>query len=347
MAYGRSFTSHSFAVELVDLFRHQLAMCRLAPGELCLCITDTAWNPAYAAACMGAAHALGAEAYEVVFPASRPLPSRTLADAWRQADLIVYMTTFKLHYRPEIRAALDAGTRVLCVMQPVHVMERLKADPEVRRRTRAGAALLDAARVIRITSPAGTDLVMDKTGRAGLAHYGAADEPGHLDFWGGGMVQAAQLEGTTEGRLVLDVGDCCFHLGRMIERPTVITFREGRAVSFEGGLDAELIKAEIEAGGSDSAFMAGHMAWGTDHRARWLQAIHQTPDAGGGGADNEGFLGSIQVEIGSNDDVIFGGRNSAATHLGLCLRNASLSLDGRPIIENGSFAIDELKPVTG
>lgn len=344
MAYGRSFTSHAFAVELVELFTHQLAACRLQPGETCLCITDTAWNPAYAAACMGAAHALGAEAYQQVFAANRPLPSRTLAEAWRQADLIVYMSTFKLHYRPEIRAALDAGTRVLCVMQPLHVMERLKADPEVRRRTRAGAALLDAARIIRITSPAGTDLVMDKTGRAGLAHYGAADEPGHLDFWGGGMVQAAQLEGTTEGRLVLDVGDCCFQLGRMIAQPTAITFREGRAVAFEGGLDATLIRTEIEAGGSDSCFMAGHMAWGTDHRAKWLQPLHQTPDAGGGGADNEGLLGSIQVEIGSNDDVVFGGRNSAATHLGLCLRGASLWLDGEPVIRDGAFVIDALKP---
>ncbi len=344
MAYGRSFTSHSFAVELVDLFRHQLAMCRLQPGELCLCITDTAWNPAYAAACMGAAHALGAEAYQVVFPTHRPLPARSLADVCRHANLIVYMTTFKLHYQPEIRAALDAGARVLCVMQPIHVMERLKADPEVRRRTRAGASLLDTARIIRITSQAGTDIVMDKTGRAGLAHYGAADEPGHLDFWGGGMVQSAQLEGTTEGTLVLDTGDCCFQLGRMIERPTAITFRAGRAVAFEGGLDAVLIRTELEAAQCDNAFMAGHMAWGTDHRAKWLQAIHQTPDAGGGGADNEGFLGSIQVEIGSNDDVVFRGRNRSNAHLGLCLRQASLSVDGVPIIENGRFVQDDLKP---
>ena len=129
MAYGRSFTSHAFAVELVDLFRHQLSMCRLVPGELCLCITDTAWNPAYAAAGMGAAHALGAEAYQVVLPVHRPLPGTALADLVRHADLIVYMTTFKLHYRPEIRAALDAGKRVLCAMQPIHVMERLRADP--------------------------------------------------------------------------------------------------------------------------------------------------------------------------------------------------------------------------
>ncbi|WP_210490298.1 hypothetical protein [Microvirga antarctica] len=343
MPYGRSYTSHAMAVELVDLFRHQLEMCRLRPEELCLCITDTAWNPAYAAACMGAAHALGAQAYQLVFPTDRLLPTKSLASSWREADLIVYMTSHTLHYRPEIRAALDAGTRVLCVMQPIHVMQRLKADPEVRRRTRAGAELLDAARIIRITSDAGTDLVMDKTGRPGLAHYGAADQPGHLDFWGAAMAQSAQMEFTLEGQLVLDVGDCCFFLGRLVEDPVVITFREGRAVSFDGGLDAFLIKSALEEAGGEAAFVAGHMAWGTDQRAKWLQPLIQTPDAGGGGADTEGYYGAIQIEIGSNNDVVFGGRNASPAHLGLCFRNSSLALDGHPIIERGEFVIESLR----
>ena len=331
------------AVELVELFRHQLAMCNLRPGELCLCITDTAWNPVCAAACMGAAHALGADAYQVVFPIDRPLPAKGLSAQCKEADLIIYMTSFTLHYRPEIRAALDCGTRVLCAMQPIHVMQRLKADVEVRRRTRAGARLLNSARTIRIASAAGTDLTMDKTGRAGLAHYGAADEPGRLDFWGAAMAQAAQLEGTLEGKLVLDTGDCCFHLGRFIEQPVSIEFREGKAISFEGGLDAVLIKTALSEAGTDNAFLAGHMAWGTDKRAKWLQPIIQTPDMGGGGADTEGFYGNIQIEIGSNNDVVFGGRNDVPVHLGLCMLNGDLWLDGEAIIERGSFVPEALR----
>jgi 2,5-dihydroxypyridine 5,6-dioxygenase len=343
MAYGRSFSSHAIAVELVDLFRHQLAACRLSPGELCLCVTDTAWNPAYAAACMGAAHALGAEAYQHVLPATRPLPLKALSSAWAEADLVVYMTTHTLHYRPEIRRALDSSTRVLCAMQPLHVMSRLTADPEVRRRAQAGRALLDPARVVRIRSEAGTDLVMDKTGRAALAHYGAADAPGHLDFWGAGMVQTAQLEGTLEGRLVLDRGDCCFHLGRFVEQPTTVVFERGRAVAFDGGLDAVLIRSALEAAGDDGAFIAGHIAWGTDRRAQWVQPIVQVPDAGGGGADTESFYGNVQVEIGSNDDVVFGGKNRSRAHLGLCLRRASLWLDDVQVIDRGEFALESLR----
>lgn len=326
---------------LVELFRHQLAASRLVPGERCLAITDSRWDPACAAACVDAARALGAETEQIVLPADRPVDGATLAPA-ADVDLVVYMTSFTLHYRPEIRAALDAGARVLAAMQPTAVLGRLPFDPEVRRRVAAGAALLDPARTIRITSAAGTDLVMDKTGRRALAHYGAADRPGQLDFWTAGMVQAAQLEGTLEGRLVLDTGDCCFRLGRFMEEPTAIVFERGRAVAFEGGPDAARIRAAIEAGGDDAAFMAGHMAWGMDTRAEWGPQVFVRPDDGGG-AHIEAFAGNVQIEIGSNDDVAFGGRNRTPVHLGLCIRHASLSLDGTPVIAGGRFVPESLQ----
>ena len=334
MAYARSYDHPAFAGDLAALFRHQLQASALIPGEVCACITDTAWTPAYAAACMNAATSLGAQAFQTVFGWNAPPPARPLQAMCDAADLIVYMTAHTLHYRDEIRQALARGARVLCCMEPPHVLDRLRFDPGVRQRALAGAALLEPARRIRITSPAGTDLAMDKTGRSGLANYGVADTPGHLDFWGLGAVQAAQLEGTTEGRLVLDVGDCVFHLGRYVAAPVTIDFERGRIVRIDGGLDARLIRDELNAAG-ENAFLAGHMAWGVDPRARWTQPITQTPDTGGGGADVESFAGTVQVQIGSNDDVSFGGKIRSRAHLGLCLRGASLSLDGKPVIVDG------------
>lgn len=342
MPYARSFSTAFAATDLVDLFARQFEACRLKRGEFCALVTDTAWNPVYAAAAMGACRALGAETSLTTFAASAPVPARALEAVCARADLIVYMSAFTLHYRPEIKAALEAGARVLCVMQPIHVLQRLAADEDVRRRALAGASRLDRASIIRITSRAGTDLTMDKQGRPGLAAYGAADRPGHLDFWGGGMVQAALREGTARGRLLLDVGDVCFMLARFVESPVAITFEEGRVCAIEGGLDARLLRHAIEAAGEPAAFMAGHMAWGVDHRAKWLAPILDTPDQGGGGADSEGYLGSVQVEIGSNDDVLFGGRNRSSLHMGLCLLGANLALDGTPIIEDGRIVDPEL-----
>lgn len=48
--------------------------------------------------------------------------------------------------------------------------------------------------------------------------------------------------GTLEGRLVVNTGNAVFHLGRFVESPATIIFREGKAVKFHGGLDAFLLR---------------------------------------------------------------------------------------------------------
>jgi len=328
--------------DLVALFRQQLTASGLAAGEYCLAMTDTVWDPRCAAACEEAASSLGARVELRRFDASRP-PDRTVLASAADADLVVYMTGWPLHYRSEIGEALARETRVLAVMQPAAVLAQLPFNADVRRRVSAGARLLRPASEIRVRSAAGTDLVMDKTGRRALANYGAADRPGCLDFWTAGMVQAAQLEGTTEGRLVLDVGDCCFRLGLFMQRPVTITFERGRAVAIEGGDEARQIREALEAGGDAQAFMAGHMAWGMDPRAEWGPHLFREGRQGGG-AHIEARDGTVQIELGSNDDVAFGGRNRSTVHLGLCLRHASLWLDGVPLLDAGRFVPVELQP---
>jgi 2,5-dihydroxypyridine 5,6-dioxygenase len=335
MAYARTYEGPGFAADLTALFRHQLVACALAEGELCVCITDTAWMPAYGAACSAAAGELGARTVLITFGWSTAPDAGALDAVCAAADLVVYMTSHPLHYRPEIGKALARGARVLCCMEPPHVLDRLRFDPSVRDRALAGAALLDAASRVHITSPAGTDVTMDKQGRRGLAAYGAADVPGHLDFWGLGAVQAAQIEGTAEGTIVLDVGDCLFHLSRFVEAPVHVRLEAGRIAAIDGGLDAFLLREVLSAAGDEGAWNAGHMAWGVDHRARWTQPLVQTPDTGGGGADIESFSGTVQIQFGSNDDVAFGGHNRSRAHLGLCLRGATLWLDGTPVVTDG------------
>jgi 2,5-dihydroxypyridine 5,6-dioxygenase len=178
---------------------------------------------------------------------------------------------------------------------------------------------------------------MTVSGRPALAHCGVADEPGHFDFWGAAMVEIAPVEGTVDGTLVLGRGDQIFHLGRYIDDEVCMRFEQGRAISIEGGLDAVLLESHLASYRDPNAFLAGHVAWGTDHRASWTAPLVQFPEAGAGNADTEGFLGSVQVELGSNDDQFFRGTIRSDAHLGLCLLEASVALDGERVIEAGRF----------
>jgi 2,5-dihydroxypyridine 5,6-dioxygenase len=281
MPNRRIMMNPSAATELVGLFKYQLSMCNLKKDELCLVISDTAFNPVYSDACLGAALDLGASAYKQILPFNHPLPEKSMGAAWQEADLIVFMTTYTLHYHEMMGKALADGGRALMVVQPLEVLNRLHAIPEVIKRTKAGAQLLGKANRIQIKSDAGTDLVMERGNRPAVAHYGVADEPGHLDFWGAGMVETAQMEGTTEGTLVLDVGDANFSFGRYMESPVEITFREGKIVDIRGGLDAFLLKKFLGSFEDENALKAGHTSWGTDKRAQWNALVRAiTPEPG-------------------------------------------------------------------
>lgn len=335
MPYERRTTGPHAATELIDLYRRQLEASRLHRGESCLIVTDTAYDPTPSATCLGAALALDANPAILTLPFTRPFPGEALAATLAEADLIVGFTTHRLHYDPHLRAALDGGARALLAVQPQHVLQRLTADPDVVARTRRGAQRLARAETLSITSGRGTDLTMAVSGRPALAHCGVADEPGLFDFWGAGMVEVAPQEGTVEGTLVLGRGDQIFHLGRYIDDEVHIRFEKGRAVSIEGGLDAVLLESHLSGYDDPNAFMAGHVAWGTDHRASWTAPLVQFPEAGAGNADSEGFLGSVQVELGSNDDQFFRGTIRSAAHVGLCMLETSVALDREVVIDAG------------
>ena len=343
MAYGELRVHPTALAELIPVFKHQLTHCRIREGETLVVITDSAFHPFYASACMGAGLELGAETFQVLLPHGRPWSESALAAVFQTADIITYSTTHSLHYSNAMREALDQGKRALMAVVPLHVLERRVADSDVIARTKDGAARLDCAKNISIESQAGTELSMNVAGRPGVPSYGVADEPGHLDFWGAGFFQIAVVEGSMEGRLVLDTGDLIFHFGRHVDRPVTITFREGRAVTFEGGVEAHLIRMHLESARDPNAFMAGHIACGTDRRAQWTAEVSQFPVVGGGGADAEAFYGNVQIEIGSNNDVMFRGENATAVHLGLCCLNCNMTVDGEPLLEGGEFIPEKLR----
>lgn len=336
MANRRLMMNPSVTVEVVRLFEHQLKLSRLSKNQLCVIVTDTAFNPVYADACLGAALSLGAEAYKIILPVDST-PEKSLRGPLQEADLLVYCTTHTLHYHDDVRAGLARGMRALMAVQPLQALSRLQGDPQVSRRSTAGAELLARAQRVRIQSKAGTDLVMECGGRPALANYGFSDLPGHLDFWGGGMVQIAPLEGTMEGRMVMNTGDCMFYLGRYVDRPLEVIFKQGRVTEINGGLEAFLLRNLLESYGEENAWLAGHIAWGTDPRALWTAQALSFPEAGLSAADIESYYGNVQVEIGSNNDAAFQGKNNSKAHLGHCMLNCDLYLDDQPVIQEGKF----------
>ena len=213
MAYGQLQIRPKVVADLVPLFKRQLSFCSLKLAERVAAITDTTFNSLYAAVAVSAALDLGVEAFEVVLPRRRWHSEPVLSKTFESSDFIVHSTTHTLHYSPAMAAALASDKRALMAVIPLHILERRIVESDIIQRTKLGAAYLGAAHTVRITSPAGADLALEKMGRPGVASHELADEPGHVDSWGAGFSQSSIVERTADGVLILNTGNLVFHLG--------------------------------------------------------------------------------------------------------------------------------------
>lgn len=338
--------AYTVSAELVPMFRKVLEGCRLTAGELLLLHTDTTFNPHYPAACLASGLELGARVYQITVPARSNEIEKdpTIVRAWQEADMVIDLVSAGAHLFSELNArALGAGTRVLRIAEPVDALERMLPDPEVRRRSEAGAQMLDSGSRLRITSPAGTDLSMDIGGRHGVAQHGLADRPGRWDHWPSGLSLVAPAEGSVQGRLVAGLGDVIFTLGRYVAEPINCSVEGGRVVDIHGGVDAFLLREWLAAQHEECAYVVGLVAWGTDHRARWDRVAWHLQEPAGI-MDSESYWGNVRIGLGNNASSMLRGQNRCRAHIDIQLRGCDVSVDGTQVIAGGEFTDPGWRP---
>ncbi len=332
------------APDVVPQFEKVLRLCKVQSPMTVLICTDAQFpHYAYPAAALAAARSLGATPYIMTAQSDLDLQDDLVRAAWTHADMVLGMTFLpgpvSWVFTDVTNAALAAGARVLMVQEPLNVLKRMMPTEVLRQRGLAGAKLMEQASEVRIASAAGTDLRFRKDGRKGSYQCGVADEPGRWDHWPSGMVYCAPLEDTAEGVLIVRPGDVLLGSLRHARSEVRFSFEGGRAVSVEGGPDAQQTEQYLKLAGDDDSFRLAHAGWGTDHRADWRYI----------GMDSESLYGSITVALGRNitdspaPHCGLGGENRSKTHFDLCLRDVSLYLDGQLIIDEGKFVLQDLK----
>lgn len=333
--------SPNVSADLVPLFREGLRLSRLKQGEGAVIYADTLTNPQYPAAFLAAARDLGADACQIIQPSvpsdfgkgrGRATPSPVIIEAMKKTDFVLDVSTGGMLYSNEQNAILAAGTRILRVREPDDSLFRLLPSEEVRTRTMRGGDRLRQAKVLRLRSDSGTDLVMEKRDRPVFIQYGMADAPGRWDHWPTGLIATTAIEESVEGTLVVDPASIVFSIERYVSEPIVIRFSGGVAVSIEGGAEAVMLREYLETQNDKNCRRLGHIGWGTDRRARWHVFSARGAD-GGGGAEARSIYGVVLLALGENRDL--GGANGSALHVDIVLRRTTLELDGTPIAENG------------
>ena len=340
------------SADMIALFRAELELCKVGPGQVMAVLSSGMVRADYAHAFLLAGRELGAEVLHLNLP-PKPAPNaryqvgrtplagnRVAIEALKQANIVIDLLGMLFsHEQNEITAA---GARVLMVLEPIGVLQQMFPTVEQRSRVEAAGEMMSRAKELRVTSDAGTDIRYGLSQYPVLTEYGFTDTPGRWDHWPSGFLLTQGNDRDVEGRVMIMPGDILNAFRRYVQTPVKMTVREGRVTAIEGdGIDAALIRSYIESFDDERAFAVSHIGWGMNERANWHHMASTRELNAELGMNGLAFYGNVLVSLGPNTEV--GGDNDTACHLDMPMRNCNLHLDGAPIVLNGRIVPDVLR----
>ena len=331
--------------KLAQLYRRQLELCKVEKGETLALVSDLATRREYIQAAFAAADDLGADAYELCV---NSLPSWTKVgvptigkckgtlEAVRAADLVVVFHV-PLFTR-WLKEVLDGGTRVLMIIDAPDDLEQLMSPPGLKEACKYADALYRRTKKVRVTSAAGTDLNFECGEYPVMTQWGYADERGHFDHWGGGHIHTFPNEGSAHGRVVMQPGDIVIlPYCRYVADAVTLEIREGHIVSIEGGVDARLMRDWLDDGKSSASdrdpYAVSHLGWGMNPQSLWYALALQGDVPERHRAAARTFPGNFLFSTGPNTQG--GGKRNTRGHYDVPMRECTIELDGRAVIERG------------
>ena len=187
------------------------------------------------------------------------------------STFIADCTVEGLQHAVELPQILQRGARVLVVSnEHPEILERTAPHAEDEAPVRDAMRLLKGARVMQVTSAAGTDLTISLTGARVGGVWGFSAKPGSLTHWPAGLVLAFPAAGSVNGTLVMAPGDVNLTFKRYLADPVTLRIADDHVTAIEGhSVDADLMRGYLAAWGDREAYAVSHVGWGLNRRARW------------------------------------------------------------------------------
>jgi len=334
----------------IDLFADVFARCKVAPGDACAILSESQSRELNVRLAELALHKLAARPFHIVVPTPRqqaPVPIRSTGasvalqglapalQALAASTFVADCTLEGLMHAAELPAILKGGARVLYISnEHPEVLERLAPSSADEQKVRAGMRLLKQARLMKVTSGAGTDLSIGVEGARVGGVWGYTEKPGTLSHWPGGLCLCFPRAGSVNGTLVMAPGDLNLTFKRYAESAVRLDIENDYVTHISGnGLDAELMREYFAAWGDREAYAVSHVGWGMNERARW-DALVMYDRADVNGTEQRAFAGNFLYSTGANEVA---GRHTLG-HFDLPFRRCTVELDGKAVVREGQLA---------
>ncbi len=253
-------------------------------------------------------------------------PPEQVAAAMLKSDAVFLATTKSLSHTRARKNASKAGARIASMPGITLDMMSRTIDVDYKKMEIVGERLcrsLQYADKVLIKTERGTSLSFSIKGRRAEPDTGIIPDSGGFTNLPAGEVYLAPVEGTAQGRLVVDgsIGDT-----GILKKPIEIAISRGFAVGMKGGREADNLWEMLSRHGKN-AFNVAEFGIGINPRAKITGNI----------LEDEKALTTIHIAFGDNSG--FGGKVSVSSHQDGIVRNPSVWVDGKQLMEKGKLKV--------
>jgi 2,5-dihydroxypyridine 5,6-dioxygenase len=331
---------------LLQAWTTLLTLCRLTPGESVVLLLGEESHPDHVACARLAVTQLGARGMSLQLgeaPTTRMAGESTAyyaptaltgnlpaIEAMKRCQLVIDL--MGMYRGSEQEAILEAGARIILVKEPPEVFMRLLSTPVERERVLAGAAILENAKQMRVTSAAGSDMTVTLGQYKLLVQYGYADEPGRWDHCPSAFVGRWPDEKSANGTIVLAPGDMILPFKTYVQTPITLAIRDGYIREISGALDARYLRDYMDSFQDPEGYAVSHLGWGLHPRAHWT-ALGMYDKRQTNAMDARSCWGNFMFSTGPNAEG--GGSRHTPCHLDIPMLDCSVEVDGVPMVIAG------------
>jgi len=255
-------------------------------------------------------------------------PPKTVAAALKEADVVFAVTTFSLFHTKARHEACKNGAR--WVNMPDFRREMLcsggiYADfSGIRPLVDKLSSILSEESKVKVITDKGTDIEFSIEGRRAVPQYGVSDKPGMISSPPDIETAVAPVEGTAQGKIVVDGSIVLPGIGPLSEgKEVVLTVKNGFITEIEGGEEAKKFKEVLENANDPSVYNIGEFGVGFNPKCRLT----------GNMLEDEGVYGTIHFGIGNNATI--GGLTKAPMHIDVIIKEPTVIVDGKVVIDHG------------
>jgi len=251
-------------------------------------------------------------------------PPLAVAAAMKEADVVFSPVSYSITHTYAVKEAAEAGARIIVMTdftEELMMGGGIEANfDELKPICKGVANKLAQGKKLRLTTPGGTDLTMDITGRRGNALY-CVVEPGEFSTVPTVEANTSPLEGTVNGKIVANASIPYLGIG-LLEQPVYMEVEDGYITKIEGGRQADVFRKDLESQKDKNAFNVAEIGLGLNPKCKMMGIM----------LEDEGVRGTAHIGIGTS--ITLGGKIKTTCHYDAIMWHPKVEIDGKIIVDD-------------